>query len=200
MRVAPDIFQTQEELQKEASKILEDLGLLALFGKYGEVAIVGSMRLGLMTRKDIDIEIVVPHFDKTTLKEILTSLCDKQFLRLDLTMIDNTTKQSQNLPVGFYIGIQYAGPNILIEKMRDNPLVWHIDAWFVTMEHARSTNMTNSIQEKLTPETKKIILEIKSELTKNPEYKNKFSGLDIYNAVLEKEITTVQDFLSASSK
>ncbi|HSX38061.1 MAG TPA: hypothetical protein VLE95_04440, partial [Chlamydiales bacterium] len=69
--------------------------------------------------------------------------------------------------------------------------------WFLKEEYADAGKVTKEIKEKLTPETKRIILEIKSSLMNNTEYKEKFSGIDIYRAVLDKDIKTKKDFLKS---
>lgn len=51
-----DLTKQQDELQQEAHKILGEIHLMNLLSKYGKPEVIGSVALGLMTWRDIDIE------------------------------------------------------------------------------------------------------------------------------------------------
>jgi hypothetical protein len=53
---------------------------------------------------------------------------------------------------------------------------------------------TNLIKEKLTEESKKTILEIKSQVHDNPNYHKLFSSTDIYEAVLLQRVKNLSEF------
>ncbi len=193
--VKPFLFQDQ--LQKEAKSVLGELDLLPLLSKYGSPKIIGSMDLGLMTRRDIDIEIIVNDFGKKELNQIVQTILEKPLPRIDFTLMDNSDKNSLEIPRGLFLWIKYSGNNKLISKYTNISIAWTIDCWFLKEEYADAGKVTKEIKEKLTPETKRIILEIKSSLMNNTEYKEKFSGIDIYRAVLDKDIKTKKDFLKS---
>jgi len=193
------LINESDTLQTEAEQVINDFNLIHLLSNYGTPEIIGSMALKVMTRKDIDIEVVAKNFRKEDISEIIKHLSEKSFPRIDFTVMDNTQKLSSNLPVGFYIGIKYAGKDKLVEKYKNNPDVWQIDLWFLTPENAQGSKATNEIKAKLTPEKRETILKIKFELTKHEEYKGKFSGIDIYRAVLSSNISTTEEFLKKLS-
>ena len=51
-------FIFENDLQKEAYEVLEKLDLLNILSTYGKPEIVGSLATGLMTWRDIDLEVV----------------------------------------------------------------------------------------------------------------------------------------------
>src|SRR5438874_1091255 len=90
--------------------------------------------------------------------------------------------------------------NTLIKKEADEILnerdgAWKIDIWVVDkIECERLLNYCTNIQNKLTPEKSFHILDIKSQCWKDPEYRRSYSSTDIYDAVLERGITTINAF------
>lgn len=187
----------QDQLQKEAQEVLKELDLLPLLSKYGIPKIIGSMDLGLMTRRDIDIEVIFKDFGKRELNQIVQTILEKPLPRIDLTIMDNSDKKNVEIPRGFFLWIKYSGNSELINIYNNKSIAWPIDCWFLKEEDAEAGNATREIKEKLTSENRKIILEIKSSLMNNPDYKGKFSGLDIYRAVLDKNIKTKEEFLNS---
>ena len=51
-----DYIQKQQDLQNKASEILKDLDLILFLSKKGEVNVVGSHALGLMSWEDIEMK------------------------------------------------------------------------------------------------------------------------------------------------
>lgn len=192
-----EAFQNQEKLQSEAKQVLKELEILSVLSTLGESQIIGSVALEVMTRKDIDIEIITENVSKQDIADIVKLLAAKPLPRIDFTVMDNGKGESENLPKGIYIGIKYAGKDKLIEKYRDNPMVWQIDCWFVDKENARGSKTTNEIKQKLTSDLRQTILEIKYELANNADYKGRYLGIDIYKAVIEKNLKTTEDFINS---
>lgn len=58
------LLEQQEQLHEESQRVLDELALLPELQKYGEPFIVGSFALELLTRRDIDIKVVVDSLDK----------------------------------------------------------------------------------------------------------------------------------------
>lgn len=185
-----NLLLQQDQLQKEAYKVLEHLQLISTLKKYGEPKIIGSLDLGLMTWKDIDIEVVTQKLDKESLGEIAQYLISKMGTRIDLGIIDNTRKGNNGLPDGFYLGIKFYSK---YEYHKEKEF-WKIDLWFVEKQNAQGRIKTEQIKEKLTPEKTAIILEIKNEVAQNPKYRKEIFSMDIYNAVLGEQVKDLEGF------
>lgn len=84
-----DLLEQQSQLQKQAKEVLQTLGLISLLKKYGDPVIVGSMSLGLMTWRDLDIEVVMKKLDMDFIAEICAELVRKSSRRVDFGVIDN---------------------------------------------------------------------------------------------------------------
>ena len=92
----------------------------------------------------------------------------------------------KGLPFGLYWGV-YLG--------NERVDAWKIDIWAVSAtECQKLIQYCTNIQQKLTPETRSRILNIKSQCWQDPEYRRSYSSADIYDAVLEKNVTNIEDF------
>ena len=174
-----------DELQRQADGVLITLDLLNYLSKYGHPRVVGSVALGLMTWRDIDIDL-----------EVIGDLIEEDFwetakhlLRQDnvtlLTLVDNRQLIEKNRPTSMYIGIKY---------LDADQTVWKIDLRFVSDQDAIAQKYIDSIRSKLTTETRKSILCIKNVVSSDPRYRSEFSSVDIYNAVLENGVVDIDGF------
>lgn len=190
-----DLLKQQNQLQKQAQQVLEKFDLLDLLTQYGSPEIVGSMELGLMTRRDIDIEIIVSQQNKNIIAQIASTLINKPYGRVNLAVIDNTDKAVSRLPQGTYLGFEYYGDDLKPEeRFGRNEKVWTIDMWFVVLEHAVSATNTKELKNKLTDERRISILRLKSILADNPKYRKEITTMDIYNAVLGHDVEDLEGF------
>lgn len=157
---------------------------MQILNKYGNPIVTGSYVLKLMTWRDLDIhlednEMTVEKFWKLG-KEILLKLKPhKIHFRSDTIL-------KPDLPSNFYWGIY--------TTLRF-PDVWKIDIHSVTSEQLVVLEKRfDELKSNITKNRKKVILEIKSHFCKHPEYRKKFSSMDIYNAVIEKDIKSIKEF------
>lgn len=169
-------------LQKEANEILSDLQLVELLKKYGRLKIVGSLALGLMSWKDIDLLVETKPSYNDCLEVVNYLFKIKKVYNLHLQ--DFRKSVFIDRPKGIYIGIKY-----LNGKTKDD--LWKIDVWF--METSKTEQTLDFVKENLTNDTRKIILEIKNEIRKKA-WGKKISGLDVYKAVLSHEVKTLEEF------
>lgn len=190
-----DLLKEQAKLQQQAQQVLEKFDLLGLLAQYGSPEIVGSMELGLMTRRDVDIEIIVSQQNKNIIAQIASTLINKPYGRVNLAVIDNTDKAVSKLPQGTYLGFEYYGDDLKPEeRFGRNEKVWTIDMWFVVLEHAVGAAKTKELKNKLTDERRTAILRLKSILADNPKYRKEITTMDIYNAVLEQGVRNLDGF------
>lgn len=188
----------QQRLQQEAQSVLSDLDLMNILKRCGEPYIVGSLNLGLMTWRDIDLEIILDKLDKEIIADVIKELIRKTTYRIDISFNDNIARfngTNPNSPQSLYIGIKYFGKDIPPTEMQgSNTLTWKLDLHFILEKDARSVAKTKEIKSKLTEDKRKIILEIKSEIASHPKYRHDIFSMDIYDAVLDRGVTNLEEF------
>lgn len=154
-----DLIKNQEELHKEAEKVIEELDLINFLSPYGPVDIGGSYKTGLMVWRDIDMGVMfLPSEDE--LWKIARKIYDKPHIN-SLTIMNNLKRQNPHYPKGWYFGIKWGYGGV----------VWKIDLWFANEK--ADIEMENWIIANLNDEFKKTILEIKSQVWEDPKYAKK---------------------------
>lgn len=180
-----ELLVQQEKLQREGEAVLEKTALSKYFAKIGEVFIGGSLVTGLMTWRDIDIVV--------TLSALPTADALGQMTRdmlnipgiYGVNIIDNLIVKNPHHPDGLYFGLKY--------KTSEQE-EWKIDLWLVTSFIESNRRDVEWLLEKVTPETKSIILSIKSAIHDNPKYKKTIFSTDIYKAVLDEGVEDLAGF------
>lgn len=169
------------ELRAEADRLL-DSGLKQLLTTYGDVHVIGSYALELMTWRDLDIHIVRDALDRVSFFELgarLAELLEPHRMHFR----DETVGQTAGLPRGLYWGIYLVEPS------------WKIDVWASTRsEFEPVRRFGDRIRERLTPETREAILAIKAAVWSHPEYRRRFSSADIYQSVLDEGMRRPEQF------
>jgi hypothetical protein len=186
-----NVFEKQNKLQDQGRRLLEKLGILDLLGKYGEVRIVGSMDLGLMTWGDIDLDVAVEEkFSHEDFFEVVKELFAKKENQ-NVILADNRelseALKAQKIPPSFYLGWQgeFEGA------------AWKMDIRFLIggFEENEEKEVFLKKVKAASPEEREVILKIKSEVCQWPEYQNKqVFSVDVYRAVLEEGIRSAGEF------
>lgn len=189
------LLQDQDKLHAEGQQVLDDLNLIPELEKLGKPFIVGSFALELLTRRDIDFEVVVDQLDKKQVQEICSYLIGLDHPRMDFTIMDNTVDKVPQLPNSYYVGVIYIRKEIPFkDRNPKSPLSWQIDIHFLTEEYSRSKAKTEDIKSKLNPQNKLSILEIKKNIAQNPKYHREVFSTDIYEAVLDHGVKNLDEF------
>ena len=179
-----EIERTAEALRREGRRLLDETGLLALLSAYGRPHPTGSFVLDLMAWRDLDIELVAEaltverFFDLG--REIATRLKPAR-----MSFRDERIMETPGLPNGLYWGIYLPEPE-----------AWKIDLWAVDQaEQDRRSPYAAWVQNALTAESRRTILEIKSAVWNDPGYRRAYSSKDIYDAVLSEGVADLTGFL-----
>jgi len=182
-----ELLDLSRQMRQSALNVLNDLDIVnSCHHIGGTLNIVGSFKSDLMlNHRDIDMHIYTDE-----------PIVEKSFSFMKVVAENNAVKD-----------IQYK--NLLDTK--EECVEWHLgfedkdkNTWKLDIIHIRKgsfydgffENVTDKIIEKLTPETKKAILQIKYELGK----KSNVPGIQIYHAVLEHGIRDYTDFKQWSMK
>ena len=182
------LLAQQQSLQSEARELLDKLQLLSHLEKIGETTVVGSVELGLMTWRDIDIEVLVDNPDKSAISQIMGEVMKSAKRRIDFTFLDNTDLNKSQMPKGLYLGIKY-------EVDHDTDIVWKMDIWF-SPQRNNGYIQTEAMKGKVSDEQKLAILAIKNEIWMLPTYKKIVQSVDIYDAVLHHDVKDIEGFKS----
>lgn len=168
------------QLKSEIDAILIKYSLIELLASYGKVLVTGSYSYDLMAWRDYDL--VIELNDYTT--EAVYKLVDDIGVKLNpdrLRILNNLNKTETNRPQGVWLGVYIEG--------------WKIDIWMMNFENFEN-EMQNSKKwkERLKDVDRETLISIKSELSKDPDYHVKFSSVDLYEAYLEKDVRSVEEF------
>ena len=171
-------------IRAEADRLLES-GLRDLLAEYGEVHLMGSYSLGLLTWRDLDIHIVRKSLDLAEffgLGSRLATLLRPHRMHFRDETIGGTPGLPRGLYWGVYLGDERAGG-------------WKLDIWLSDrngFEPAR--RFGEELASRLNEENRRVILAIKAACWSHPEYRRSFSSADIYTAVLDRGVTDVVGF------
>jgi hypothetical protein len=173
-----------DQIRAEADRIL-DAGLRNLLAENGEVHIVGSYALGLMTWRDLDIHVVQADPDVEAFFRLgggIAALLHPHRMHFR----DESTARTPDLPGGFYWGV-YLG-----DERRG---AWKIDIWQTNREGFEATRrFCENIAGRLDAASREAILAIKAQCWTHPEYRRGFTSADVYSAVLDRGVRDIGGF------
>lgn len=172
-------------IKREADEILYKKGLIDILKSFGTPYLHGSYFLDLMTWRDLDIYLQADTMEKADFFALGGKICTL-LNPVKMSFRNELLSKTPGLPIGLYWGI-YLG--------NEKAGAWKIDIWAVdTAQCELLIDFGKAIKQKLTPSTVIRILDIKSQCWTDPEYRRTFSSLDIYTAVLQKNIRDIEGF------
>lgn len=188
-----ELLKSTEELQLEALRIVDELGIFNILKKISVPSFIGSVENDLMVWNDIDIN---AYMEKIELGKILDLL--KEFAMLPTiqkVQFDNFRelrrdhlKSRARFPHGYYVGLRSIQPSG----------EWKIDIWFG--EKGVSINDYDIPDPSVITQKQKIaIIRIKKawleDVGARPgNYKDGVTSVDIYKAVLQNGIIDEDGF------
>ena len=179
------LVQRQRLLQDESQSVLKELNLVELLSAGGFVRQTGSTVLGLMVWRDIDLQVSSPGLSIRRAFEImqplLTNPCVKQVRYLQ----QSGHFKLADLDERYFFMVYYE---------RHGQAEWKLDISFWLNAGVRPEPLHDAIAQQLTPETRLIILRIKDAWYQLPAYRNEVASTDIYDAVLQHEVRTLNEF------
>ena len=175
-----DILELALHNQQTAWKILEHTGIIPAWERIGAtVHLVGSLKSGLLAKsKDIDLHIYTDTLDIAASFSVMQELAGRLFLR----------------------EVQYK--NLI--QTEEECIEWHalyedeeLNSWKFDMIHIRRNskydgvveNVTTAIMNRLTPEIKKPILQIRCDVPDGIL----IPGIEIYHAVFTGDVRSYEE-------
>jgi len=180
----PAITESDEALHREADGLL-DAGLRDALATYGEVHVIGSYALRLMTWRDLDIHVVRDPPDVARFFELggaIAALLEPHRMQFRDERRVGTVGLPRGLYWGVYLGDERAG-------------AWKIDVWSTDRAGFEDVRLHGErLAARLSGASRQTILKIKSACWRHPEYRRAFSSADIYSAVLDHSVAEVEGF------
>jgi len=183
-----NLTKNSENLCNTANEILAKTNAIEIFSKLGKVEIIGSLRLKMMYRLDIDLLVISEKIEKTEAQEITKHFLDMGIFQT-VALADYQTFPAYDMPLGFYweLIIPYENKN------------WKFDVWYLKPEEKYTDMVLSSIKRfesalAKNPEKSETILKIKEAYFDGVKYRDKVKSFDIYTAVLENGVNSVEEF------
>lgn len=177
-----DIIKLSQQNQKLAWEILEESNIIPVCESIGaKINIVGSLKTGLMMKSlDIDIHIYTNELNiKDSFNIISTIAQNPSFKEIQYKNLIDTEEEC----------IEW---HLIYEDKKGN--LWKFDLIHILMGSKYDgfvENVTDLIINKLTPETRKTILQIKYDIPDDI----KIPSIEIYQAVLSNKISCYKEFI-----
>lgn len=186
MRIEPDPFIAHDAaLRAEGDNLLIETGLMDLLRQRGTVHVNGSHALRLMTWRDLDVYLEAPAITVSeffTLGTRIAELLDPWKMHF----ANNRALMDPKYPAGLYWGIR-------LGDVRKG--AWKIDLWAMDSPACGlALEKCDEIAARLTPESRQVILELKSQLWRHPDYRDTITAKTIYDAVLDGGVTDLDGF------
>ncbi|GLP68931.1 hypothetical protein TUSST3_55540 [Streptomyces sp. TUS-ST3] len=176
------VLGEQDALRAEAEGVYRDLQLDEVLAYVGTPTIVGSAALGLMVRRDLDVDVVCQRLDDAAVGAVAAvgaRLATQPPVRLVTFRNDcgAWNLEPDAYPDGLYLGV---------ECRASSGAIWNLDIWFLDQpERQPSTAHLTTLRPRLTDESRAAIIDIKRAWAERPEYGTTVKSFDVYRAVLD---------------
>lgn len=178
--ISNDYIKVADDFQEKAKVFLEHHQVFDFLKRYGEPEVYGSFELGLMNRQDIDTVLVVEEKDFSIAVDLQRNLQAQGFT--NFWVFDNrkggSAEDPKHIIVDAYVG------------------EWEMGITICTKDEAEEVlSMTRQIKQVMEddPSVRDVILKLKHEVALKHGVRN-FPSRAIYQAVLEAQAKTVEDF------
>ena len=170
-------------LKEKAEHILQASGLLEHLKAYGTPHIIGSLRMDMMAWNDIDIDIENDGMDLEKLYRLTRFVMDA---------FHPVWYEAREEADGEGKTVWFQGFEAMIDGEK-----WNFDLWFFDRETIeKAETFCDGIAARATPAQRESITEMKRGLLARGLYSfEKFRSMDVYRAVLEENIQTIEGFL-----
>lgn len=178
----------QARLRSQADKMIAETQIMDVFAKHGQLSTIGgSYQYELMMYPDLDIGLTAEVVTKQDFANLLADLAAHPAVRgLQTADTINFNLSKRPMPKGYWIGVD-------IPYGDDR---WGIDCWLQQPNwgtEQKDGNYANRLMN-LDQQGKDVILAIKYHLILNGTYGKHYLSNDVYDAVLERGVRSVEDF------
>ncbi|MFI1825227.1 hypothetical protein ACH41E_02065 [Streptomyces sp. NPDC020412] len=187
---ASEVLGEQDELRAAAEAVYRELRLDELLAGVGTPTVVGSAALGLMVRRDLDLDVTCERLDDAAVAAVAAvgaRLATHPQVRLVTFRNDcgAWNREPDAYPNGLYLGVECVSSGA----------TWNLDVWFLDEpERQPSTAHLTTLRPRLTDRTRAAIIDIKRAWADRPEYGTTVKSFDVYRAVLDDGVRDPAQF------
>jgi hypothetical protein len=169
-----------KDLRSEAEGIIRDLGLVELLSKHGEAAVVGSVALDLIVKRDIDVHLLIRGGNLLSVADdVYHALLGHDGIR-EVRISDYRAK---------------GGMKIGVDSFSARSGEWSIDVWITDRPETTGFALVERLKGTLTAAQRRAVLRIKRHFHARGQLRDGLSTR-IYAAVVDDGIRTVEAFQS----
>jgi hypothetical protein len=173
-------------LKRAADELLRETGVIDIFAALGAVHLVGSYRLDVMYRPDIDLVVTADELHRDAAVATTKQLLDVgQFQTVGFA--NWTSHHNPDGARGYYWELR---------SFRGDDW-WKVDTWYTKPEDDRSIEPTERFARLLHghPMAREVILGIKAHYFDGTKYRDGVTGHAIYDGVLNRTWMSVEGFI-----
>ena len=174
-----DVLERARARKQVAEAILSDLDILEKWKRFGRPVIVGAVAFDLVVEPDVDLEIYCPRLKIEHGFEVLAECALNP--RVTKARFSNELAGRDK---ALYWQLWYRA---------DDGADWKIDMWSAPEDYdlARGEDLVEAMRTALTPESRRVILELKERRLRDTGIK--CSSVHLYRAVLEEDVRSMDE-------
>lgn len=178
------LLRRADDLRRTADEIIRESDVVRFFSALGEVNFVGSYRLDVMYRPDIDLIVVSDSPQRQKTVPVTTRLMESGYFQT-VAFADWFNHRREDTPKGFYW--ELVAPR--------SGAQWKLDVWYSSPHDDLSTRRTERYAKLLegNPSARETILKLKEALFDGTRYRGTLGGADICGAVLERGVQSTAE-------
>lgn len=177
----------QAQLQSTAQSILDHYHIEEMLEPLGDVHKVGSFQYGFMVRPDIDFQVFTPDPSIEPLLKIANTIMTTEGIGKVSLHNQYVWPKNASVTKSMYLGIKPIWEDSF----------WQIDIHVMKPgDHVDQDNFSLGWEKALTEEQRDAILLLKTILSDNGRYPNEFSSVEVYKAVLSRQVSTIEQLES----
>jgi hypothetical protein len=171
-----ELLARQDRLQREACELADDLRLDQVLARAGRVMRVGSVVTGLMVWRDLDVVLDAPGLSAAAAFEAM----------LPLLARSRTARYADDA--------EDARHYFVLRLLSRTGSEWKLDvSFFVAGVPHGVAAFQADVRDRLTPETRLVVLRLKDAWLRNPSYPEVVGGFEICDAVLNHGVRTLSE-------
>ena len=178
------MLTTNAEKKRVADRILYEFGLFDELKKIGAPHVIGSYRMDMMVQNDLYIDV---ENDETSLEKIY------QLTAFILETFHPVWYEAKQEVTGEGNTVWFQGFEFYIENE-----LFNVDIWFFNRDTIlKAESYCEKIASQSTDEQKELIINLKKELIARGLYLfDKYTSMHVYEAVLEKNVSGIEELLN----
>jgi hypothetical protein len=182
-----EIIEQSVKSKRQADLLINGSGIMDILSTYGEVKIGGSYALNVMLRPDLDFFVIADKHDWSKVLDINSKIMSSKFFKI--VCFANWNDFGETTPDDNMKGYYF------MTKISTEDTTWKCDIWLITPDQDKSSEYTETFKKLLVnDDQRKQILTIKDHFKQGEKYVKGVDGKLIYTAVLEKNISTIEEF------